>query len=264
MAIRIGARVKNMEFVQFHPTAFDYPRDPLFLLSEAMRGDGARLVNEKGEQFTDELAPRDEVSRAIFKQKKVFMDFTHEKRDVLAQKFPNIFENLLTAGYDLSKDLIPITPAAHFFCGGIHVDINGQTSVENLYALGETSCTGVHGANRLASNSLTEALVFAESVYSDIESDYNDNKNYNLPVYEYFAETKKDLKIRQEIQEKMWKYAGILRTEKGLKKLIKILENLSPTGTETNNILVVAQSVARSALARKDSIGCHFMQTASD
>lgn len=262
MAIRAGAEIKDLEFVQFHPTAFDYPRDPLFLLSEALRGEGAYLVNEKHERFIDELGPRDIVARAIFQQKKAFLDFRHEKTNILAKKFPNIFENLLTAGYDLSNDLIPITPAAHFFSGGIKTDVNGRTSLQNLSALGEAACTGVHGANRLASNSLLEAVVFAEAIFQDFKKTVSPapstkiiNKNAK-----FYPEEKSDLQIHKKIQETMWQYVGLVRSQKGLNKAKKTLSKLKPKGTETNNLLTVAKAVTNSAIARKTSIGCHYLE----
>ncbi len=260
MAIRAGAKTKDLEFVQFHPTAFDYPRDPLFLLSEALRGDGAYLVNEKEERFTDELAPRDKVARAIFRQKKAFLDFRHEKREELAKKFPNIFENLLTAGYDLSKNLVPITPAGHFMCGGVLVDTNGETSIKNLFALGEVACTGVHGANRLASNSLLEAVVFAQAIFDNLKKS---PPITNFPIFEikeFIPEKDSDKKTRKKLQEIMWEKIGLIRTEKGLKEAIKKLNHLKAKGTETKNLLTTAIQVAKSAHARKKSLGAHFIE----
>lgn len=258
MALRASAQTKDLEFVQFHPTAFDYPRDPLFLLSEALRGEGAFLVNERGERFVNELDARDKVARAIFQQKQAFLDFRHEKRSVLARKFPHIFENLLTAGFDLSRDLIPITPAAHFFCGGVQVDTKGRTTLKNLSALGEVACTGVHGANRLASNSLLEALVFARAIAADFQK----TVPQKIPVCQnvpYQAEILSDAKIRKQIQELMWREVGLVRTKAGLNKALKTLSILKPHGTETANVLLVARAVAAAALARRESVGAHFL-----
>lgn len=262
MAIHAGVEIKDLEFVQFHPTAFDYPRDPLFLLSEALRGEGANLINEKEEKFIDELAPRDIVARAIFKQKKTFLDFRHEKESILAKKFPNIFENLLTAGYNLSNDLIPVTPAAHFFCGGIKTDVKGRTNLKNLSALGEVACTGVHGANRLASNSLLEAVVFAEAIFQDFKqnSSFSVLKECKKTKFKFYFESKKDLKIRNIIQNTMWQNVGLIRTKNNLKEARKTLSLLKPIGTETKNLLTIAQAVVNASIKRKQSIGCHYLE----
>lgn len=259
MAIRAGAIVKDMEFIQFHPTAFDYPRDPLFLLSEALRGDGAHLVNEQEKRFVDELDSRDKVARAIFKQKKAFLDFRHEKRDILAKKFPNIFENLLTAGFDLSEDLVPITPAAHFFCGGVKVDTKGQTSIKSLSALGEVACTGVHGANRLASNSLLEAVVFAEAIFADFQTGF-DNDFQEFEVIDFVSDSEEDKVLRLDLQELMWEKVGLVRALQGMQEALDNLNKMDSRGTETDNLLTVAKAVASAALARKESVGAHFVE----
>ena len=260
MALRAKVKVSHLEFIQFHPTAFDFPLKPVFLLSEALRGEGALLINEKGERFTYELDSRDKVSQAIFKQKKAFLDFTHENKSKLQEKFPAIFKKLLQKGFDLSKDKIPIIPVAHFFCGGIVVDIYGQTNLKNLFAVGEVACTGVHGANRLASNSLCEAVVFAESIYQTIKNNFKKEKlEIDFPITKFHPENSLDQKIRQEIQLKMSRFCSIVRDFNKMKKILKEFEALHPQGTETSNILQVAKEVLRVALKRKKSAGCHFV-----
>jgi L-aspartate oxidase len=263
MARRSGASLSDLEFIQFHPTAFDYPKSPLFLLSEALRGAGAKLVNQDEQRFCDELAPRDEVARAIFSQKKAYLDFRHEKASKLQSEFPNIWENLQRSGFNLAQDLIPITPAEHFFCGGIKVDLAGQTNLANLYALGETAFTGVHGANRLASNSLLEAVVFAESIYGKLQNENLTLKNFppNLTAPDFVADTAEDLKLRQTIKELMWHNVGLVRRRTDLAKTLINLNKLQTTGTEASNLLLVAREVTKAALRRQESIGGHFLVT---
>lgn len=163
MAYRAGCKVVDLEFIQFHPTALKDNSSPLFLLSESLRGEGAYLVNEKGERFISELAPRDILARAIVKEQKkgeVYLDISRRGKKFIKKRFPNIYHELKRRGFNLVKEKIPITPAAHYSCGGIKVDSYGRTNIANLFAFGEVACTGVHGANRLASNSLLEAVVF--------------------------------------------------------------------------------------------------------
>lgn len=163
MAYRAGCEIKDLEFIQFHPTALKDKSSPLFLLSESLRGEGARLINEKGEHFISEMAPRDIIARAIIEEQKkgeVYLDIRHRGEKFIKQRFPNISRELRKRGFDLFKEKIPVTPAAHYSCGGVKVDEFGRTNIEDLFAFGEVACTGVHGANRLASNSLLEAVVF--------------------------------------------------------------------------------------------------------
>lgn len=163
MAYRAGCRLIDLEFVQFHPTALKDKSSPLFLLSESLRGEGAHLVNTKGKRFISELAPRDILARAIVKEQgkgEVYLDIRHRGEKFIKKRFPNIYQELKKRGFDLTQERIPITPAAHYSCGGIKVDSYGRTEIKNLFAFGEVACTGVHGANRLASNSLLEAVVF--------------------------------------------------------------------------------------------------------
>lgn len=163
MAYRAGCKLVDLEFVQFHPTALKDNSSPLFLLSESLRGEGAYLVNSKGKRFISELAPRDILARAIVKEQKkgeVYLDIRHRGEKFIKKRFPNIYQELKKKGFDLTREKIPVTPAAHYSCGGVKVDSCGRTNIKNLLAFGEVACTGVHGANRLASNSLLEAVVF--------------------------------------------------------------------------------------------------------
>lgn len=163
MAYRAGCKVADLEFIQFHPTALKDKSSPLFLLSESLRGDGAYLVNAKGERFVDELKPRDVLVRAIIKEQnrgEVYLDIRHKGAEFIKRRFPNIYRELKKRGFDLTKEPVPVTPAAHYSCGGVKVDEFGRTNIKNLFAFGEVACTGAHGANRLASNSLLEAVVF--------------------------------------------------------------------------------------------------------
>ncbi|KKR33193.1 MAG: L-aspartate oxidase, partial [Candidatus Gottesmanbacteria bacterium GW2011_GWC2_39_8] len=192
MANQAGAEIQDLEFIQFHPTALESDSRPLFLLSEAIRGEGAKLVNTQGKRFMEivdprmELAPRDIVAREVFRQKKkgrVYLDIRHKGKQFLEKRFPNIFSELKKRGINMSLDLIPITPAAHYSSGGIKVDLYGRTNIPNLFAFGEVSCTGIHGANRLASNSLPEAVVFPmhfESIVDKLPKEIP-HKTFPLP-----------------------------------------------------------------------------------
>ncbi|MBI5414735.1 L-aspartate oxidase [Candidatus Peregrinibacteria bacterium] len=270
MALRAGALLKDLEFVQFHPTALDMPRDPMFLLSEALRGASAKIRDENGEQFVDEMAPRDHVARSIFQKQKighhVFLDFRHENEDVLKKKFPMIFENLLSFGKNLADDLIPIAPSAHFFCGGVGTDIFGKTNLKNLSAVGEVACTGVHGANRLASNSLLEGVVFADQIFEDYSSEKNILRNRmhpsekEFPPVSFHPETPEDRRIRKKIQSLMQQCVGVVRKTSEMDFALRELEKFTPEGTETKNILLVAKAIAKAAFSRKESLGCHFVE----
>jgi L-aspartate oxidase len=201
IAIKNNIKIKNLNYIQFHPTAFfcKSSGERKFLISESVRGEGGRLINNKGERFVDELLPRDVVSKYIYEEEKktncsnVYLDVSFMDRNFLINRFPNIYEHCLEHGVDLTKEPIPVSPAEHYFMGGVTVDSYGRTSMENLYAFGEVSCTGVHGANRLASNSLLEALVFSKRGAVDINSTINDlslinmtipSLQYNLKYYE--------------------------------------------------------------------------------
>jgi L-aspartate oxidase len=288
MAYRAGADVANMEFVQFHPTCLYNSEAKSFLISEAVRGEDAILRLKNGERFMDkyssqkELAPRDIVSRAIDTELKarkenfIYLDITSKSRDFLVRRFPNIYAKCLEYGIDMAKDMIPVIPAAHFFCGGVKIDENGRTSVKNLYAIGETSYSGVHGANRLASNSLLEGIVYADRVYKDsirlLDKQYskiNDNANQVLsmsrnPAAVYMYEW-------EEIRRLAWSYLGIYRSNEKLlkaKKRIDVLKNeidryfadaqISIDSIELRNIACIAELILRSAMIRKESRGLHF------
>lgn len=281
MAVRASSKIKfkDLEFVQFHPTALNIPGKPQFLLSEALRGEGALLKNHNNERFMveqhklAELAPRDIVARAIYAEEKkgpVYLDMRHLKGHKLALRFPKIAHKLAEYGLDLEKNLIPISPAAHYSCGGIKVNLHGETGVKGLYAFGEVACTGVHGANRLASNSLLEALVFSEQILKKLPTMAPQQKIRKKPITitpENQILTKKCTQLQNNIQKIMWEHVGIIRTQKGLQTAITALSQLEkkiPKGMNrpiitTHNMLKTGKEVARAALARKKSIGAHMM-----
>ncbi len=289
MAWRAGAEVANMEFVQFHPTALYHHKLTSFLISEALRGDGGILRLPNGEAFMEryderkDLAPRDIVARAIDNELKekgldcVYLDMRHLSADELERRYPNIDKALKSVEIDMSTDLIPVVPAAHYFCGGVRVDLNGATSVRNLYAIGETSCTGLHGANRLASNSLLEALVYAQAACDQIAANREVAEDRpELPVWDVgsAAHSDEQVIIQQtwgEIRRFMWNYVGIVRTHRRLKRAerrialvqeeiqkyywdFKITSDL----IELRNLATTAQLVVRCALLRRESRGLHY------
>jgi L-aspartate oxidase len=274
MAYRAGAILTDMEFVQFHPTALRLDRNPMFLISEAVRGEGAVLVTEDGVPFMSkysdwgDLAPRDVVSRAIYQEmqdnRRVFLD-ARQQKDSFIKRFPTIFATCRRAGIDPRLDLIPVTPAAHFVMGGVKTDLTGQTNISRLYACGEVACTGVHGANRLASNSLLEGAVFARKVAQSVAAlpriARTSWKSADVSFTLCNNKQKED-QWKQQVQKIMWKYAGITRTkvgmEKGLKELKSISLQLPPSSLETQNMLQVAQVILQSALWREESRGGHF------
>lgn len=285
LAVEAGCKVKDMEFIQFHPTALDKRLSPLFLMSETLRGEGAKLVNSKGEHFMDKvhplkhLAPRDIVAREIYKQKgPVYLDITHKKPEFLKKRFPQIYAKLKSIGIDMGKDLIPVTPAAHYICGGVVTDLHGHTNVKNLFAFGEVTATGVHGANRLASNSLLEALVFSNQIIKKLSKNNNDqsvkvipgdNSPKLSPLNSPTTKTAKKLKLK--IKDLMWHYAGIIRNHEKIKKeaipkLKEIETELNKISTinqelaETHNMLTVAMLILEAASKRKQSLGCHFVE----
>jgi L-aspartate oxidase len=274
IAHRAGATLADMEFVQFHPTALDTPENPLSLISEAVRGEGATLLNAEGTRFMParhrlaELAPRDIVAREIFRERQrtgaVFLDA--RMLDVsFATRFPGIFAICMARGIDPRHDLIPVTPAAHYMMGGVAVDLAGRTSLERLYACGEVSRTGVHGANRLASNSLLEGLVFAERVARDmarlspLERQPPALEPWTVPelVDRGAAQVAADA-----VRTVMWEHAGIARTAKGLRiavaRLAEIADRLPVGATEESNMVDTARLIAEAALLRKESRGGHF------
>ncbi|MCD6368029.1 MAG: L-aspartate oxidase [Candidatus Aenigmarchaeota archaeon] len=266
MAYDAGCEIADMEFVQFHPTVLNIDRSSNFLLTEALRGEGAFLVNEGGERFMkkysemEELAPRDVVSRAIFeemKKGKIYLDATWLDKNFVKKRFSMIYKKLKSLGIDMTKEKIPISPAAHYICGGIKINLEGETNIDGLFASGECSCTGVHGANRLASNSLLESLVFSTRAarhsikYLDEEIKEVDAKPPKVIPNEPLKEVK--------IKKLMWKYAGITREENGLKKAMEELEKIKFRGiSETRNISLVSKLILKSAIMREESRGVHY------
>lgn len=290
MVYRAKGTVKDMEFIQFHPTALYHPGDrPNFLITEAMRGYGAVLKNIDGEEFMQKydprlsLAPRDIVARAIDSEMKqsgsdhVYLDVTHKDPEETKRHFPNIYEKCLSLGIDITKDMIPVAPAAHYLCGGIKVNLNGESSIQRLYAIGECSCTGLHGGNRLASNSLIEAVVYADAAQRHAESlvdGYDlrtDVPDWNDEGTEHPDELVLITQSEREVNSIMGYYVGIVRSDLRLKRawnrldiLYKETEDLfrrsKPTRQlcELRNIINVAYLVMRQALERKESRGLHF------
>ena len=287
MAKRAGAKLADMEFVQFHPTGFyseENRNKRCFLISEAVRGEGGILLNEAGVRYMDgrhplkELAPRDIVARENYREIEnqtipyVYLDITSKPKEFLAERFPTIYENLMKKGIDISKDKIPVGPVHHYAMGGIKTDLWGKTNVEGLYACGEAACTGVHGANRLASNSTLECLVFGRRCATSINNRLRD-ADVPLPVVDLITTTHLDIDIstaKNEIKGIMVKYCGIIRNRKGLKtgikkitallSKIKKLDYTNPQMMELYNMAIVAKSILTAAQARKKSVGAHYRE----
>jgi L-aspartate oxidase len=291
MVYRAKGRIENMEFIQFHPTALYEPgvRGQSFLITEAVRGDGGILRNHNGEAFMEryderkDLAPRDIVARAIDNEMKVagtenvFLDCRHFSKEKFVEHFPNIYEKCLSIGIDITKHLIPVAPAAHYSCGGIKTDEDAKTSIKNLYAAGECASTGLHGANRLASNSLLEAMVFAHRAFMSAVKDI-DAKQYNksLPDWKMdgTSSPKEMILITQSVKELkllMSDYVGIVRNNERLQRAMKRLDllyaeteelykktNVSPQLCELRNMITVAFLIVKSAEFRHESRGLHF------
>jgi len=267
-AYRAGARLEDLEFIQFHPTALVGRKTRLTLLSESLRGEGAVLRNSRGERFlpiyhkAGEMAPRDVVSRAIFEEMKkgaVYLDFARASEKFLRNRFPLIWKEVKQAGFNLAKNLIPIFPVAHYACGGVAVNLKGETSVKNLLAVGEVARTGVHGANRLASNSLAEAVVFGKHLGESVKLGKAGKISARAP--KRFFNKKEDVKIRKIVQKIMWEKVGIVRSQKGLREAVKALEKLKPKSFGAQNATLVAKLIAKAALCRKKSLGTHFIES---
>ena len=285
IAYRANAKIDHMEFVQFHPTALyseKHPSRQRFLISEAVRGEGAFLLNVENKRFMEkyhpelkELAPRDIVSQAIYREMydtwtdHVYLDTRHLDPKYLEKRFPTIFSRCKQEGYILGLDLIPVAPCEHFLCGGISTDLKARTSIKNLYAVGETANTNVHGANRLASNSLLECLVFAQTCANDIASSIqNDDYAQKVKIND-FSNYKYNYKpIRKKIGDYMDEHVGIVRNTEGLTLTMNVLSdivknllkypNLTQNYYETLNLATTALLITEQALARKESIGCHL------
>ncbi|MED5370354.1 MAG: L-aspartate oxidase [Myxococcota bacterium] len=287
MAWRAGARIANMEFVQFHPTTLYNPGKDSFLVSEALRGEGGRLLNSGGERFMVnyderlELAPRDIVARAIDAELKrrgddcVYLDMTHHSREFLMDHFPAIYKHCKEAGHDMAEAPIPVVPACHYVCGGVRTDLNGESSIRNLFVIGEASCTGLHGANRLASNSLLEAAVFAHAAANEARGRTGEIPS-TLPAWDVGHAVPADelVVIKHtwaEIQKFMWDYVGIVRTTNRLKRArrrVQMVKDelrhyywetvLTPELVELRNLADVAGLVVESALRRRESRGLHY------
>jgi L-aspartate oxidase len=289
MAYRAGCRVANMEFNQFHPTCLYHPQARSFLITEAMRGEGAYLRLPDGERFMlrfderAELAPRDIVARAIDYEIKrlgirhVWLDITHKSAEFIQEHFPTLYSRLMELGIDITKEMIPVVPAAHYTCGGVVVDQHSQTDIAGLYAIGETSYTGLHGANRMASNSLLECFVYGMSAAEHIQQNFQKQQNMpEVPAWDASKAMHPDenvviLQNWDELRQTMWNYVGIVRTTKRLERALHRVEMLKHEITEyyqdyhvsknlieLRNLVLVSEMIIRCAMERKESRGLHY------
>jgi L-aspartate oxidase len=288
LAYYAGAKIESMEFIQFHPTAFYYPNGETFLISEAVRGEGAYLVNDRNERFLQEhymteLSPRDIVSKAIFYEMmnsgkpNVFLKLDHLNPEKIITRFSTIYQEALKYNIDITKDPIPVAPAAHYMVGGIKTGLNAETNIKRLYAAGEVASTGVHGANRLASNSLLECIVFGKRAVDHALS-FDSPPEINLALYtkkSFEVDTLKEQShsnLKEEIANLLWLNVGIIRTGKSLEFALSELNKYSNNEFEENEyfssrencLITIAELITRSALLREESRGCHLRKDYSD
>jgi L-aspartate oxidase len=275
LAVNAGLKLEDMEFIQFHPTALDKPDNGrYFLLSETLRGFGAKIVNQYGERFLNqfhpkgELAPRDIVSRAVFFELMngpVYLDMRHIDAKEIKEHYPNIYKRVKEYGFDMAKDLVPITPVAHYACGGIPVDLKSATSLPGLFAIGEVACTGVHGANRLASNSLLEAVVFSQSAAESIQKSLPIDQNRSVEIKDIEIPTVAIENIDQvkaygkRLGQIMWENVGIARTMDSLQKAKKEITEIPARDFRVQHRQLVCYKIVEACLARPESLGAHYI-----